>query len=289
LLARRAGRTRTVALWSVDFVAERFGAGSALTRLYDRLDRLSCTGADARIELSASARDARNRRHGLAGAAAQAHVVPMGAWLERVPTTTPDSIHARRVVFLGHLVSRMGVETLLDAVAELRVQGELVEADVIGTGPLEESLRSRAEALGLGSAIRFHGFVPDHREVERLLGGASLAAAPYTESPDTFTRFADPGKIKAYLAAGLPIVLTDVPPNASELTREAGAEIVPAEASALAQTISRLLAAPEEWRERRLAALAYARRFDWAVLLPALLRELGLVLPPTAPRAKPPT
>jgi glycosyltransferase involved in cell wall biosynthesis len=288
LFARRAGRARAVALWSVDFVPDRFGTGSPLTRLYDRLDRLDCTRADARIELSESARDARNRRHGLAGAAAHAHVVPMGAWLERVPTTTRDSIRARRVVFLGHLVPRMGVETLLDALAELRGRGEAIEADVIGTGPLEESLRYRAGALGLGPAVRFHGFVPDHREVERLLALGSLAAAPYAEDGDTFTRFADPGKLKAYLAAGLPIVLTDVPPNAGELAREAGAEIVGAGSSALARTISRVLAAPEEWRERRLAALAYARRFDWAVLLPSLLRDLGLDVAP-APRAKPAT
>jgi glycosyltransferase involved in cell wall biosynthesis len=286
LLARRLGRARAVALWSVDFVPDRFGAGSPLTRLYDRLDQLGCIRADARIELSTSARDGRNRRHGLAGSAAHAHVVPMGTWLERIPTTSPDSIRARRVVFLGHLVPRMGVESLLDALAEVCVRGEAIEADIIGTGPLEQSLRSRAEALGLGAAVRFHGFVPDHREVERLLALASVAAAPYVDDGETFTRFADPGKLKAYLAAGLPILLTDVPPNARELAREAGAEVVPADAGALAQTISRVLAAPEEWRTRRLAALAYARRFDWAVLLPSLLRDLGLDVAP-APRAKP--
>jgi glycosyltransferase involved in cell wall biosynthesis len=116
--------------------------------------------------------------------------------------------------------------------------------------------------------------------VERLLAKGSIAAAPYVDDGDTFTRFADPGKLKAYLAAGLPTLLTDVPPNAGELAREAGAEVVPADASAFAQVISRLLAAPEAWHERRLAALAYARRFDWAVLLPSLLRELGLPVDP---------
>jgi glycosyltransferase involved in cell wall biosynthesis len=275
LLARRLGRAPRAFLWSVDFVPDRFGAATVFTRVYDRLDRWCCLHADGRIELTVAAREGRNARHGLTGVAAQAHVLPMGAWLERVPTTTP-ALGARRVVFLGHLVERMGVETVLDALAQLREAGELIEADVIGTGPLESELRSRAAALGLAHTVRFHGFVPEHREVERLLAQASVAVAPYAQQAGTFTRFADPGKLKAYVAAGLPTLLTDVPPNAGELAHEAGAELVTDDAAALAGAISRLLAAPEEWRRRREAALAYARRFDWAVLLPELLRDLGL-------------
>jgi hypothetical protein len=52
LVARRLGRARRVVLWSVDFVPDRFGPGTPATRIYDRLDRLCCTRADARVELS---------------------------------------------------------------------------------------------------------------------------------------------------------------------------------------------------------------------------------------------
>lgn len=264
-LAPRRGRR--VILWSVDFVPDRFGAGTLPTRIYDRLDRACCRRADARVELSAAARDGRNARHGLKGEAAYAHVVPMGAWLDRVPTTEPEGYANRRAVFLGHLVERQGVDVLLDALARCRVA-----ADVIGTGPLEGELRDRAAALGV--EVAFHGYVADHREVERILSTAAVAVAPYRRSNDTFTRYADPGKLKAYAAAGLPIVMTDVPPNARELEAEAGADVVADEATALAAAIERALSSPESWRARRAAALAYARRFDWNVLLGDLLDEL---------------
>jgi glycosyltransferase involved in cell wall biosynthesis len=291
LIARRLSRAQAVFLWSVDFVPDRFGPRNPLTGLYDRLDAYCCTHADARIELSAAARESRNGRHRLQGSAAAARVVPMGAWLDRVPTTPPDGVAARRVVFLGHLVSRMGVESLLDALALLQRRGDGVEADVIGTGPLEASLRARAASLGLEATIRFHGFVRDHRAVEGLLAQASVAAAPYRPDTENFTRFADPGKLKTYLAAGLPVLLTDVPPNAAELTAEAGAEIVAPDAGSLAEAIRRVLASPDEWRRRRSAALTYVRRFDWARLLPDLFLELGLGHEPrnaATPRAKPP-
>jgi glycosyltransferase involved in cell wall biosynthesis len=272
LLARRAHR---VILWSVDFVPDRFGRGTLPTRIYDRLDRLCCRRADGRVELSEAARAGRNARHALEGEAAEAHIVPMGAWIDRVPTTPPDGDARRRVVFLGHLVERQGVDVLLDALAACELA-----ADVIGTGPLEAELRDRASRLGVD--VTFHGYVDDHRTVERILSAGSVAVAPYRRSDDTFTRYADPGKLKAYVAAGLPIVMTDVPPNAAELAAEAGAEIVDDDPASIAAAITRALDSPEKWRARRAAALAYARRFDWNVLLGELLDQLEL-----RPSAKP--
>ena len=111
--------------------------------------------------------------------------------------------------------------------------------------------------------------------MERLLAEGSVAAAPYLAAESTFTRWADPGKLKAYLAAGLPIVLTDVPPNAHELSREAGAEIVGQTPDELAAGSSASSPRPEAWRERRDRALAYARRFDWPNLFSELFVGLG--------------
>jgi glycosyltransferase involved in cell wall biosynthesis len=276
LVARGQRRARQVVLWSVDFVPDRFGSETLPTRVYDRLDRLSCMRADARVELSETARNARDRRHDLPPGSAPAFVVPMGAWIDRVPSTPPDGFRHRRVVFLGHLVERQGVGTLLAALSTL----DDVAADVIGTGPLEQELREQAERGAID--VTFHGYVADHRDVERLLSRSSVAVAPYARTAETFTRYADPGKLKAYLAAGLPVVLTDVPPNARELESEAGAEVAADDPAALAAAIARALASPAAWQARRESALAYARRFDWNALLGNLLAELDL-----RPSAKP--
>lgn len=275
LLARRFGRARIVVLWSVDFVPDRFGSGTLQTRIYDWIDKLCCTKADARIELTEVAAAARNRRHGLPPDGRRTHVVPMGAWLDRVPTVGLEAHERRRVVLLAHLVRRQGADLLLDVLALPDVD---VSAEIIGTGPLEQSLRAQARDLGLENKVTFHGFVADHRDVERVLAGASIGVAPYRPGERTFTTHADPGKLKAYVAAGLPVVLTDVPPNAVELATDAGAEIVPFDARALADAIRRLLDAPEEWQRRSSAALAYALRFDWNVLLDDLADKLGLEL-----------
>jgi glycosyltransferase involved in cell wall biosynthesis len=274
LAARAARRAERVVYWCVDFVPDRFGTG-VVTCAYDRLDRLCCRRADARFELSAAALDGRNRRHGFSYAeVAPARVVPMGAWLDRVPTTPPDGHARRRVVYLGHLVPRQGVRLLIETLALLRGR---VEANIVGRGPLEEELRRSAAAHGLADSVVFHGFVEDHREVEAILANASVAVAPYATDDATFSRFADPGKLKAYLAAGLPIAITDVPPNARELAERGGAELVDYSADTLAAAIERLLADPADWQRRRDAALALAREFDWPRILEPALESIGFV------------
>jgi glycosyltransferase involved in cell wall biosynthesis len=274
LVARRMRHAKTVVLWSVDFVPDRFGRGTLLTRTYDGLDKLCCKHADVRIELTEVASAARNRRHALSGQAAVARVVPMGAWLERVPKVRPENRLGRRVVLLAHLVRRQGADLLPEMLHLLR--DDDVVADVIGTGPLEAALRAQAREFGVDDRMTFHGFVADHREVEQLLANASVGVAPYRPGEGTFSAYADPGKLKAYVAAGLPIVLTDVPPSAAELAAEAGGEIVPFDARAFADAIKRLLDSRQEWHRRSTAALAYSQRFDWNALLDGLMEELGL-------------
>jgi glycosyltransferase involved in cell wall biosynthesis len=116
--------------------------------------------------------------------------------------------------------------------------------------------------------------VEDHRVVEAALADASVAVAPYQPRSDNFTRYADPGKLKAYLAAGLPILLTDVPPNARSLAAEGGAEIVSYDALSLATAIERALGDGPAWGSRRAAALRHARSFDWPVVLGEALESV---------------
>jgi glycosyltransferase involved in cell wall biosynthesis len=276
LLQRRAGRAQKVVYWAVDFVPDRFGADSVMTRVYDALDAYCCRHADLRVELSQAALEGRDARHGLEGdAGARRVVAPIGAWIDRTPVTPEDGWRLRRVVFIGHLVERMGGDTVIEALALLAGRGVEVTADIAGRGPQESRLREAAERHGLGERVRFHGFISDHRELERLLASASVALAPYSTRVESFTRYADPSKLKSYLAAGLPILLTDVPPNASELQEHAGAQVIADEPAAFADAIERTLSDPDQWSRRRSDARRHAQLFDWNTIAENVLDAAG--------------
>jgi glycosyltransferase involved in cell wall biosynthesis len=277
LVHRRLGRAGRVLYWAVDFVPDRFGR-SVLTRIYDSIDAYCSRAVDLRVELSQAALEGRNHRHRLDGRAAPAAVAPVGAWTDRVPATPDDGWRTRRVLYLGHLVPRQGVTRLVEALALLRRRGTEFTAEIAGHGPLEEELRSRVGTLGLGDRVLFRGFLSG-RDLEQFLASGSVGVAPYDTGVNSFTRYADPSKLRAYAAAGLPIVLTDVPPNAHDLAANAGAEVVPYDAEALAAAIEHVLSSPSRWSARRAAALAYARRYDWNVILSNTFEAAGFAPP----------
>ena len=274
LLARRLGRADTVVYWAVDFVPDRFG-DNLITRAYDRLDAICSRSADARIELSEPALRGRSEHLGLGPGAAPGHVIPVGAWLDRVAVTPQDGWKARRVLYVGHLVPRQGVGLLVEALELLVRRGVDFEAEIAGSGPQDDELRQQAARAGLDGRVRFPGFISDQRGVESFLATGTVAIAAYDPADNVLTQHADPSKLKAYLAAGLPIVMTDLPHNAHELADRGGAELIPFDAEALAGAIERCLSDPERWTERRAAALQYAQSFDWGALLEEPIRSLG--------------
>lgn len=273
LLRRRRGLARRVVHWAVDFVPDRFGPETSLTRAYDALDRWVCRSVDLRVEVSEAALDGRSARLGLDDRV-PALAVPIGLWAGEA-LQVPEGAHERhRAVFIGHLVERMGVATAVEAIALLRGRGLDVGLDVVGRGPEHERLVKRCTQLGVADLVTFHGYQVGE-QLERRLAEATIALAPYRDDGQSFTQYADPSKLKSYLAAGLPILLTDVPPNAEALAASGSAEVVGDSAEAFTGAIEGLVADERRWLAMRAAALAEARSYDWPVVMRPVLERLG--------------
>ncbi|QKE84486.1 glycosyltransferase [Arthrobacter sp. NEB 688] len=110
---------------------------------------------------------------------------------------------ARAVVFTGTLRPWHGVEVAVEALAALPRDVHLV---VVGDGPVREALASRATALGVASRLHLTGALP-HDEAVAAVRCADVAIAPYPDLPDfSFS----PLKLYEYLAAGVPVVASDL-------------------------------------------------------------------------------
>lgn len=276
LLRRKMGRSGAVIYWAVDFVPNRFGPGIA-TRIYNAVDRYVCKNADFRVELTQEGLDGRDEYMGIPKEElAPALVIPMGAWLARTPKATPEVWSKKKIVYMGHIVERQGVKHVIEAMAILVKKDPEFTLEVLGGGPDEQMLKDLTSKLKLNDHVTFHGFIEDHKDIEQYLSEASVAVAPYAKIPSNFTVTSDPGKIKAYLGASLPMVLTDVPPIAKVLERRKIALLCEDNAESVAENVQKFFKDKSLWTNAHKASAKMAKEYDWDTILATKLKEIGL-------------
>jgi glycosyltransferase involved in cell wall biosynthesis len=179
------------------------------------------------------------------------------------------------VAYAGHLYAWKGVDGLLEALARapgtrgLIVGGHAEEPDLA-------RVKALADRLGISDRVTFTGMV-DPGKVAGLLSQADVLALPNPASAIS-TRFTSPLKLFEYMAAGRPIVASDLPSIREVLDHEVNALLVPpGDAAAMAGAIERVLADPVLASRLARAALDSAPDYSWdrrAERLDALFNEV---------------
>ncbi len=139
------------------------------------------------------------------------------------------------VGFVGTLKPWHGVDVLVDAMADLARRGRRARLLVVGDGPERATLQEQAHGLGIDA--EFTGAVaPAH--IPTVLTLLDVGVAPYRAADDYFS----PLKVCEYLAAGVPVVASDVG-QVPELVRHGrtGLLVQPGDALALADALQFLI------------------------------------------------
>jgi len=157
--------------------------------------------------------------------------------------------NARLIGIVATLRSWKGHEYLLDAFASLAAPDwQLL---IVGDGPRRQALEDKVATMNLGQRVRFTGH---QRNTERWLQALDIFCLP---------SYANEGVPQALLQAmlvGLPIVTTPVGSITEAIDdRQTGLIVPPRDTAALAQALSRLIAAPELAARLGAAACAKAR------------------------------
>jgi glycosyltransferase involved in cell wall biosynthesis len=266
LALRRAGKASRVVFWTIDYVPNRFDS-RLLNRIYHRFDRLCVRRCDETWNVSPLMESARRKR----GIKGRQRVVPIGANIRAPqPATYPG-----QAVFVGHLLEKQGVQVALRAlplVRELIPEARLL---VIGDGPYRETLESLSRKLRIEDSVEFLGYVEAHEEVEERIAQSAVGLAVYDPKIASFTQFADPGKIKTYLAAGVPIVMTSVVHWARDIERAGAGLVADYDVTSVAGALAAILGDPERQRTSREAAAALGAKTDWTAVFDRAFVGLG--------------
>jgi glycosyltransferase involved in cell wall biosynthesis len=131
------------------------------------------------------------------------------------------------LVYVGELRPAKGVETLIDAVAQLRRADQVrLTLLIVGSGPDDAALQARAKEAGIWDSV---AFVPPQPIRHALARGAVMVIPSYAESL--------PYVILEAAAAGQPLVATNVGGIPEIFGPHAGELIPPRDTVALARAI----------------------------------------------------
>jgi glycosyltransferase involved in cell wall biosynthesis len=160
------------------------------------------------------------------------------------------------VAYTGGLLEWKGVDVLVDAAREL---GDVLF--VIAGGMAADVEKLRARAAGLAN-VRIDGFQPPER-VPVYLAAADVAALPNRSQPAISARYTSPLKLFECMAAGLPMVASDLPSLRECLSESEARFATPDDAHALATRLGALLADPAGRARMRERLLARAGEHTW--------------------------
>lgn len=185
------------------------------------------------------------------------------------------------VLYQGGLMTERGIEQGMDAI--LQVPDAVLVLMGFGSGRALYAARA-AEAPYRGRVLLADPVPPQ----ELLEWTASADVMLMTIQPTTLNhRHTTPQKLWEAIAAGVPVVASDLP-GMAEVVREVGCGLVcdPEDPTAIAASIRDLLGrSPEERAAARLRSLAAAREtYNWAAQASVLLAVYERLLEPSAGR-----
>jgi glycosyltransferase involved in cell wall biosynthesis len=174
---------------------------------------------------------------------------------------SPQQQGPLRACFIGRLVPYKGPDMLLEAVAGLVRQGRLA-LDIVGDGPMMQSLQAYVREHGLQDGVTLHGWIA-HERLQPIMAKSQLLLFP------SIREFGG-GVVLEAMAMGIVPVVVDYAGPGELVTEAVGCKIPigprPFIIERLRRTVEGICDRPDQLREKSAAALARARGlFTWDV------------------------
>jgi len=276
VILKKVKFVKKIVFYTIDYVPNRFD-NKILNNIYHYMDKFCLKNADETWNVSPRIAEGREKLKGLKQKLYNRQkVVPIGVWIDRVKRLSFEKIRKHQLLFVGHLLEKQGIQLVLEAIPEIVKFIPDFHFLIIGDGNYKSSLVERAKRLDIGRYITFTGWIKNRDDLDKLMGDSALAAAIYNKELDSYTYYADPTKLKDYLSAGLPVILTDLSYNAKEIAENGCGVIVNYDKKEVAAVIINLMKDENKLKVYRENALKYIKQFDWRLIFENNLKRVLL-------------
>ena len=136
------------------------------------------------------------------------------------PFRAKSKIKKNTIVYAGGLIHENGAQLLIPILKEITKTNKKIKLIIMGEGELKEKILNEAKVNSLKNNIRYYGYISDENRVLKIQSQCELGIAPYPNTNETRKKFGDVIKIRMYIASGIPIITTNVPPIYREIEKE---------------------------------------------------------------------
>ncbi len=257
------GSVKKTIYWAIDFVPENRFESKFKNSIYHWINKHGYKNSDEMWDLSPRMVDAREKFLGIKKTDYRMRkVVPYGVWGVRIKKYTFEKCEKNTIVFMGHMLEKQGAQLIIQALPKLIKINPKLRYKIIGGGQYQNKLIQLAKDLRVDKYCDFRGKIVDHKVVEQEIAKSCIAVAPYIKRLDTWTYYADPGKVKTYLACGVPVLLTDLPWNAKAIEKSKCGKIISEDQNDIINSIIYLMDKKRN-QEYRNNAINFAKSFDY--------------------------
>ncbi len=269
---RWLGHIKKLVCYTIDYTPRRF-PNKILNWIYQTTDKIACRLADVIWVLSPNLTKERIAQRMPKEKMAPVVLLPMGANLKRIQVLPVSKIHRYRLIFVGILLEKQGLQLVLEVLPNIIKKIKNVELVIVGKGEYEKNLKKIASDLHIRNHVKFLGFVKKHADVENLLCQSAIGIAPYVPSPESYTYYTDPGKPKLYMGCGLPVIITPVPAIAKVIQRRKAGLVSAYTPKAMTKAIFDLLTNEKLYVTCRTNAIKLSKNYDTDTLIMRALQK----------------
>lgn len=261
---KKIGLIKKICYWSIDFVPNSRFESKIKMFIYHFINKFGYKHADEMWDIAHNAKEAREKFINFPQNGYKSHkVVPNGCWVEKYPRIDYSDSLKHTLVFMGHIIPKQGVDQAIEAIPEIIKSVPNFKFRVIGGGAHRNQLEKRVKELKIENNVDFLGIIPDHHEMEKKISECALSIAPYNPKLDNFTYFADPGKVKVYIACGVPILVSDIVFHSDKIVKNKCGEVVRCDKKDIAEKVVKFLKDKKAIILYKKNCLKYAKTFDW--------------------------
>jgi len=269
IILKRLKIVNKVILYTVDYAKLRY-ENKIMNNTYHLLDNICVKNSDFVWNVSKRICEVR-RQQGLKED--KNLFVPNGVHINKVKHLSLETIDKRSFIYIGHLKKEKGMHLIINSFPTIVENIPNAHLFIIGDGPYRAELENLVQNLGLKNFVIFLGAM-NHESILKEIVKHGIGLAPYTKEKYTF--YCSPIKVKEYLAAGCPVIITDVPDISLDVKKHKLGFVVNEEnlQDEFVKYSLKLIGNPDLYKECRNNALKYASNYDWDAIYDKSLKRV---------------